>query len=202
VGTVNIDETTYMCSPKVLDRANTFEFRVETGDLSGDARRPQRCATGDPELVRGLLAVAQDDLWHLNHQASFHAELTEWLRRLHEALGRYNLEFGHRAFYEALRFASLAHSAGLTDAESVLDRIVMQKVLPRLHGSRRRLELPLLALAHFCRDPSDVIARDDALPQLNPEVVTNTAAKLPVSHAKIGRMLRNLRANQFASFTE
>lgn len=118
VGTVNVDETTYMFSPKVLDRANTFEFRVDTGDLSGDARKPQRCATGDPELVRGLLAVAQDDHWHLNHQVSFHAELTVWLRRLHEALGRYNLEFGHRAFYETLRFASLAHAAGLTEAEA------------------------------------------------------------------------------------
>ena len=26
VGTVNVDETTYMFSPKVLDRANTIEF--------------------------------------------------------------------------------------------------------------------------------------------------------------------------------
>jgi 5-methylcytosine-specific restriction enzyme B len=202
VGTVNVDETTYMFSPKVLDRANTFEFRVETSDLSGDVRKPQRCATGDPELVRGLLAVAQNDHWHLNHQVSFHAELTAWLRRLHEALSRYNLEFGHRAFYETLRFASLAHAAGLTELEAVLDRIVMQKVLPRLHGSRRRLELPLLALAQFCRDLPEVVAVDEKLPLLNPEVVIDTAAKLPTSHAKIGRMLRNLRANQFASFTE
>ena len=34
VGTVNVDETTYMFSPKVLDRANTIEFRVATDDLS------------------------------------------------------------------------------------------------------------------------------------------------------------------------
>ena len=26
IGTVNVDETTYMFSPKVLDRANTIEF--------------------------------------------------------------------------------------------------------------------------------------------------------------------------------
>lgn len=202
VGTVNVDETTYMFSPKVLDRANTFEFRVETADLSNEVRKPQRCATGDPELVRGLLAVAKNEHWHLDHQVSFHAELTVWLRRLHEVLSRYNLEFGHRAFYETLRFASLAHAGGLAVSEAVLDRIVMQKVLPRLHGSRRRLELPLLALAHFCRDPNEAVALDDKLPLLNTEVVSDTAAKLPTSYAKIGRMLRNLRANQFASFTE
>src|SRR5690606_3454364 len=28
IGTVNIDETTYMFSPKVLDRANVIEFRI------------------------------------------------------------------------------------------------------------------------------------------------------------------------------
>ena len=32
IGTVNVDETTYMFSPKVLDRANVFEFRVSTDD--------------------------------------------------------------------------------------------------------------------------------------------------------------------------
>ena len=34
VGTVNIDETTYMFSPKVLDRANVIEFRINETDMS------------------------------------------------------------------------------------------------------------------------------------------------------------------------
>ena len=33
IGTVNIDETTYMFSPKVLDRANTIEFRVNEDEI-------------------------------------------------------------------------------------------------------------------------------------------------------------------------
>lgn len=33
VGTVNIDETTYMFSPKVLDRANVIEFRVNETEI-------------------------------------------------------------------------------------------------------------------------------------------------------------------------
>ena len=40
IGTVNIDETTYMFSPKVLDRANTFEFRVRTSDIALTYRKP------------------------------------------------------------------------------------------------------------------------------------------------------------------
>ena len=33
VGTVNIDETTYMFSPKVLDRANVIEFKPQKEDV-------------------------------------------------------------------------------------------------------------------------------------------------------------------------
>ena len=45
VGTVNVDETTYMFSPKVLDRANVIEFRVaETAPsrISGSSRSDGR----------------------------------------------------------------------------------------------------------------------------------------------------------------
>jgi 5-methylcytosine-specific restriction protein B len=46
VGTVNVDETTYMFSPKVLDRANTFEFRVPSESISSNYRKPVACAPG------------------------------------------------------------------------------------------------------------------------------------------------------------
>ncbi|MFA8389147.1 MrcB family domain-containing protein [Burkholderia ubonensis] len=202
VGTVNIDETTYMFSPKVLDRANTFEFRVHSSDLSIEAIKPQPCVPGDQELVRGLLSIAQDDNWHRDRPNDTTSELIQRLRQLHELLSRYSLEFGHRVFYEAMRFATLAQEAGIDGLAATVDRIVMQKVLPRLHGSRRRLELPLLALAQFCRDLPDSVATDDKLPTLAIEEVPEQGAALPIAHAKTVRMLRSLRANQFASFTE
>ena len=34
IGTVNIDETTYMFSPKVLDRASVIEFRVSQIEMN------------------------------------------------------------------------------------------------------------------------------------------------------------------------
>ena len=202
VGTVNIDETTYMFSPKVLDRANTFEFRVDAGDLLAVAKKPSACIPGSPELVRGLLRISQDDKWHLSNPASFQDDLDGRLRQLHLLLSRYGLEFGHRVFYEAIRFAAISESAGMEGLDAVLDRIVMQKVLPRLHGSRRRLELPLLSLAEYCRDLPETSSSDEKLPTLNVEQVSTVGPRLPSSHAKLVRMLHNLRANQFASFTE
>ena len=40
VGTVNVDETTYMFSPKVLDRANVLEFRVTASELRSFLEKP------------------------------------------------------------------------------------------------------------------------------------------------------------------
>lgn len=202
IGTVNIDETTYMFSPKVLDRANTFEFRVDGRDLKSTIKKPRTCASGDLELVRGLLTIARDDNWQQEHPAPYRDELSERLRQLHICLARYGLEFGHRVFYESLRFAALAQAAGLTTIDQVLDRIVMQKVLPRLHGSRRHLERPLLVLTQFCRDMPETLSEDEKLSSLSLEQLDDGPAKLPVSYNKLCRMLRNLRANQFTSFTE
>jgi 5-methylcytosine-specific restriction protein B len=34
IGTINVDETTYMFSPKVLDRANVIEFKISPDEMS------------------------------------------------------------------------------------------------------------------------------------------------------------------------
>ena len=202
VGTVNVDETTYMFSPKVLDRANTFEFRVSTADLSVNAQKPVPCQQGEMDLVRGIAGMASDDDWHSRNPASFVGEVTEQMRRLHGLLSHFNLEFGHRVFYEAIRFASLAERAGMESLESVLDAIVMQKILPRLHGSRKRLESPLLSLSRFCRDLSVQLKPNELLVPADENNAESTGARLPTSDGKLVRMLQSLRTNQFASFTE
>jgi 5-methylcytosine-specific restriction enzyme B len=203
IGTVNVDETTYMFSPKVLDRANVFEFRVQSDDLLVNGDKPSECARGEGDLIRGLHAIAMDQTYSALLPTEIREELAGRLRSLHRLLSEYGMEFGHRTFYEALRFAALMHIAGAVGADHTLDRIVVQKILPRLHGARRRLETPLLALAHFTRDLPQEMTRAENLTALKPdELNQGQAPRLPISHEKIGRMLRSLRANQFASFTE
>jgi MoxR-like ATPase len=201
VGTVNVDETTYMFSPKVLDRANTFEFRVETADLDANLERPTPCQPGDEALVRGFLEIARDDGYQKAHPAPQQEAFADHLRTLHNLLAAADWEFGHRVFYEANRFAALLAAAGDDSLESALDAQLMQKILPRLHGNRRRLEPTLMALGRFCLDLTyepDAVQAD----RYKELAATVTEPKLPTSLAKIKRMLRNLQANQFASFTE
>jgi MoxR-like ATPase len=186
LGTVNVDETTYMFSPKVLDRAFVHEFRVSSEDLSPGLRRPAALPAATDELQHHVVRLLQNDEWHFDHPHPDQPALVDELKRLHTYLARVNLDFGHRVLFEALRFASIANSAGLGGTDSVLDYIVMTKVLPKVHGSRQRLETSLLTLQLWAAG-EEADAPDRRLLQ--------TAAKLE-------RMIETLRDAQFVTFTE
>jgi 5-methylcytosine-specific restriction protein B len=197
VGTVNVDETTYMFSPKVLDRANTIEFRVAT-DALGVRARPIRCRSGPPKLVAGFLSLARDIEWLASNAAPYAAGLHEKLKQLHMLLTTEGFEFGHRTYYEAMRFGDLIAPVVGDDLLTALDFQVLQKMLPRLHGARRRLEPVLCELGRFCFDPNST--RESA--PFDPLADRGQSPALPRSFAKIRRMTSMLRANQFASFAE
>jgi hypothetical protein len=200
VGTVNVDETTYMFSPKVLDRANTIEFQVATADLRVDALPPTPVAPAPPNLVSSFLRVATDRGLHTREPASNRDQLADGLRKLHGLLARHNFEFGHRVFFEAMRFAALLELAGETGQWRALDLQVKQKVLPRMHGSVKRLALPLAAVGRFCYDLS--IAEDGAADGFDFDAPGSESPALPDSFDKARRMMASLRANHFASYSE
>lgn len=183
VGTVNVDETTYMFSPKVLDRAFTFEFRVTANELDAELRRPTAAPAGEDQRVRAFASLAERDDWQQEHPHPAHDEIVSTLREAHTILAGANQEFGHRTLYEILRFCAFFAATGDADVHTALDLAMMQKVLPKVHGSRRRVE-PVLtelgALAHGA----------------------GPTPRLPVTHQKIGRMIESVRANQFVSFAE
>jgi hypothetical protein len=183
VGTVNVDETTYMFSPKVLDRAFTFEFRLTSDELDAELRRPSAAPAGEDQRVRAFSSLAERDDWQREHPHPARDEIVSTLREAHAILAGANQEFGHRTMYEILRFCAFFAATGDTDAHTALDLAMMQKVLPKVHGSRRRVEPILTAL--------------DALAQgAGPD------PRLPVTHHKIVRMIDSVRANQFVSFAE
>jgi len=183
VGTVNVDETTYMFSPKVLDRAFTFEFRVTSDELDAELRRPIAAPAGEDQRVRAFASLAERDDWQRVHPHPARDEIVSTLREAHTILAGANQEFGHRTLYEILRFCAFFAATGDTDAHTALDLAMMQKVLPKVHGSRRRVEPVLSELGALAFGAGSV-------------------PRLPVTHHKIGRMIESVRANQFVSFAE
>jgi 5-methylcytosine-specific restriction protein B len=190
VGTVNVDETTYAFSPKVLDRAQTIEFRVATDDLNPDAARPTVAAAAPAGFLASMLHISRDPEWQVAHPASDRSLLVDSLKVLHKLLAEHDLEFGHRTLTEALRFSSTYYALTGSGWLQALDLIVLQMILPRIHGSRPRVEPVLIALETYCTTTE---AGESAIPSI---------PRLPFSLSKVQRMLRVVRANQFVSFTE
>ncbi len=205
IGTINIDETTHAVSPKVLDRANVFDFRVPTEDLRSDLKAPGQTPAGSAELVRGYLRVAGDDEFQFTAKPPWLEDYAKELSALHRLLYEAGMEFSKRTFYRAIRFASVYATAGDDSIEAALDLQMLQKILPRLHGARRRIEPVLCALARYAAtlttDPVDLSRVSTGGKRFDPELPF-AGPKLSASFEKLVRMTKAVRENQYVSFIE
>lgn len=219
IGTVNVDETTYMFSPKVLDRANVLEFRIgpdDAKDFLARADKPmQKIALATPgtaesflvlsRRARGLAAPSLDPLAPASLKPS-----QETLQHLFTLLQSVRLEFAFRTITEIIRYLhtdyALAADKASWDWEESLDAQLLQKVLPKLHGSRRRLEAILVALSVYCENRDLAAAQDrlkkeadlSSIPALTPP----PSIAFPRSRTKLLEMLDAVRRDQFVSFIQ
>lgn len=253
IGTVNVDETTYMFSPKVLDRANVIEFRAEAETVSGFLGSPSEvdlealAGKGD-EFAEAFAAAARMRLGaDFELEADVQAALKAELEVFFAVLADHEAEFGFRTAKDVARFVhfflelsgeqgagSTEEGTGQADSQlqapgserlrRAMDAVVMQKILPKLHGSERKLGPVLRGLGELChgRDgtPESRLARARAAAENQPEAGSPLAKKpdelfaecrkdefrqalrYPLSFEKIVRMLRKLRRDGFASFAE
>jgi hypothetical protein len=226
IGTINVDETTYMFSPKVLDRANVIEFRMVREDLVAFLAVP-RSPVLDELNGRGssfgaafIREVSQSVSAPTAVRARFEAEALLFFDLLRD----HGAEFGFRVANEAARFLHFyrllgGHAGDSTDwFDAAMDAIIVQKLLPKLHGSRPRLEGLLWVLAWACGgdraglDPPAFLAlcRQAGSAQeetkYGPETVekalADNPARYPLSFDKVMRMWRKLVRDQFVTFAE
>jgi 5-methylcytosine-specific restriction endonuclease McrBC GTP-binding regulatory subunit McrB len=207
VGTVNIDETTYMFSPKVLDRANTIEFRVEKSDLVNFLDAPQIQSQQDLDGMGARLALELMEFVSKETQVetSYDLQLLDFFK----ALQPIGAEFGYRTANEMKRLIYLLGDLALDKDESALDVAVIQKLLPKLNGSRSKLIKVLPILATFCLQKNISNKSEYAISILedyrkNRSISTENdkLITLKYSFAKIARMYVSASENGFASFAE
>lgn len=154
VGTVNVDETTYMFSPKVLDRANVIEFRATAGDIAAFLDAPSKvdmAALASKGAAFGQAFVAEAAA-EAKLDSATATDLKARLTEIFGALAPIGAEFGFRTAHEITRFTHFHAklSGGGWQFKDALDAQVLQKLLPKLHGSERRLGPVLQALEAFC----------------------------------------------------
>lgn len=221
IGTVNVDETTYMFSPKVLDRANVIEFRMDSSDLAAFLQAPVK-----PDLQ---MMVSGGEGFGVNFTASASGEFSPFIDPLKskyelemmlffQVLSTSGAEYGYRVAHEAARFVHAYKELGgyedadLTWFNDAFDYVVAQKFLPKLHGSRAKLGPLLKKLWFLCVTNQERSGRElleaaelaakSTEKQFEPSSVIPSDASFKVSAEKINRMWRLLNDNGFASFAE
>ena len=184
-GTVNIDETTYMFSPKVLDRANVIEFKPEMEDVldnlletsNGDDDK-----TAGPGVAEGFMQLANEV-----RSGSIPEEVQPLLKEIkpilesfYTELEKCGFEFAYRTVKEIRLYAIAACKTAegeKPDGIKIVDIQILQKILPKIHGNKKQIGNLLDELEKLCE-----------------------ANQLKESLAKIRQMKDRLNRFQYASF--
>lgn len=208
-GTVNVDESTYMFSPKVLDRANVIEFNeVNLENYAEGITASDHFALKDPDVRQRLLPANLDSPFCTKKDfieaMKINADVGDYLGEILDILRPFNLHFGYRVINEISRYICYANEAVEAvdefDLNTAMDIQILQKILPKFHGARVRLEEPLSRLlAACCNDEYEGNLADD---YLRKAAEYNEDARWPRSARKLARMIMNLRNQGYTSFIE
>ena len=175
VGTVNMDETTFSFSRKVLDRAMTIEMNEV--DLHGglDAN-----AANEFGHIQNLIptSVEGKDVYADNRDLC--DKVLEYLAQVNDALDKTPFKIAYRTRNEFLVYAVNRGAENLTAA---LDEMTAMKILSRIEGDSDRTKKPLEALQNIVNN--QIVA---AIPE--PEEGKQKAKS--VSAEKITEMLKKL----------
>jgi len=206
-GTVNVDETTYMFSPKVLDRAFTLEFdQVDAPAYLG----LESALPPDGLRLSSDFTLLPREQASKQHAEGLSKQTRELLVKLEELLALYHLHFGYRVINEISLYLANARAFVGEDSlteQTAFDLCLLSKVFPKLHGNRGELEEPLARLLFFCfgleapKDPAEHFNDFEAgdPPLYKPD---KKDPRFPRAATKVHRMWSVLRTRGFVSFVE
>lgn len=209
VGTVNIDETTYMFSPKVLDRANTIEFRIEENELNEFFKSTKNINLYELEEIRQEIFETEFMMMSSRKRIDLEDNIKKIFKSYFNVLKTAGAEFGYRTLNEMailINFINETYDSnndkdkkGLNNA---IDIAIMQKLLPKLHGSRSKMLKILPTLCELCIDQAAGDAKTLLDAYLNDTNSVFTSVKYQLSFNKICRMYKNAIENGFTSYAE
>ena len=216
IGTVNMDETTFSFSRKVLDRA----MSVEMNEVNYDSFLTD---TTDDDLKAIVKAFEQNDEADLNALlVDRHIEAREitddlgddakftidCLKRINALLEGTPFKLGYRAANEALIYLQASYELGQTDRIAALDNFTLMKILSRIEGDETKLKITdseadkeRIAKAEVNVDEAKQYGDLNILTALR-HIITNQLGEQDKLHSvkKIDSMLSQLKRDHFVSF--
>lgn len=198
IGTVNMDETTFPFSKKVLDRANTIEFSYVDFNL------PESISPNEAEVIEvkndflrsKYLKLRMDciDKWDAVKK------LNEDITKINSVLEKSDSHFGYRMRDEIIFYMLYNDEFGLLDEKEAFDNQIMQKILPRIQGSAESTANILRELFKICADSFiNNSGQTDGL-KMKSYLDNKGFAYYPKSAEKICKMLRRYEDDDFTSF--
>ena len=149
IGTVNMDETTFSFSRKVLDRAMSVEMNEVNydsflNDTTDDDLKAivQAFEENDDADLNALLVdrhiEAREIIDELGDDAKF---AIDYLKRINALLEGTPFKLGYRAANEALIYLQASYEFGHTDRIAALDNFTLMKILSRIEGDETKLKI-------------------------------------------------------------
>ncbi len=145
IGTVNMDETTYSFSRKVLDRAMSFEmndvdyakFLEGTTDDELKSIR-EELKENLNELLTDRHIEAKEIISQLGKDAEF---VVTYLGKVNKLLAGTPFKLGYRAANEAMLYVMAARETRLGDAFTAMNDFTLMKILSRFEGDSAKMRI-------------------------------------------------------------
>lgn len=201
IGTVNMDETTFPFSRKVLDRANTIEFSyVDLMPKFDESRHdmPQALNLDNMFLKTEYLLLSQC----ANESETVNEYCLE-LQKVNRILGEANAHFGYRVRDEIVFYLLNDKKHGLLAENEAMDNELLQKILPRIQGSSASVKTMLCELFKFCAGDYDgyQVQSDNISDKMRKVLkITDSKIKYRRSAEKLELMVRRFEEDGFTSY--
>ena len=198
IGTINMDDTTFQFSRKVLDRANTIEFsEVNLENLFG--------LTSIEENVDKSIEVYNDFLKSTylktldieDEYRDYAVKINKKIISINEILKKSQKQFAYRVRDEILFYMIENKKANLLDEDEAFDYQIMQKVLPAISGSENLVKETLVNLFNFVCEKE--ILNDSDIDQAE-QFLNSQDIKYRKSAEKIIYMLKGYDYDGYASY--
>ena len=196
VGTVNMDETTFPFSRKVLDRANTIEFNYVELDkpFLGSVSASQLSEKNSFLKTEILKLVECPDVY-----AEYVEDVCVQLEKINQILQKANAHVGYRVRDEICFYMLNNRKNGLLNENEALDNEIMQKVLPRIQGSSVSVKLMLCELFKkiLAKDYDSQGGDANGMEKL---IASGAEIRYPNSAKKVMFMVRRFEEDGFTSY--
>ena len=195
VGTVNMDETTFPFSRKVLDRANTIEFSYV--ELIPDEFAQEEL----PPIINVDNDFLKSEYLQLSHcdDKDYIYKICNELQTINTILKNADAHIGYRIRDEISFYMLNNKKYNLLPEDMAFDNEILQKILPRIQGSSIAVKNMLIELFKYCAGDYTGLSGSNTYEQMD-NYISNNQCKYRKSAYKIAFMVRRFEEDGFTSY--